>query len=343
MKKLEAYLGVDSGSSSMKFAITGKDRELIDSVYLKNHGLLKTMKEGLNKVSNDYEIKGCGVTGSGRNFLGLLMGADSIRTEILAHSVGTLHYYPKVSSLLDVGAEDCKAIFFNDGIIEDFVMNLSCSAGTSSSLEAIANRMGIKIEDVGGLALKSKNKLNISTKCGVFMQSACVTYLNSGAKKEDILWGVVRSMAGNFLQMTQGKSMKPPYVFQGAAAKNKSLVKAFEEQLNHEVIIPEYCDIMGAIGSSFLVQKENPEKTKFKGFEIVDKDYQPKSFISNRCENHCEITQLFEDGKYIGSLGNRCEDCIPKKYRKKVENKEEPLIKNTPENKNKGYWFNFSR
>lgn len=309
MKK-QVYLGIDVGSSSMKFALTDEDKNLVDSVYLRNHGLIETMKNGLKKIANDsYEIRGVGITGSGRKFLGKLINADLIKTEILAHAFGTLHYHPEVNTIMDIGAEDSKAIFLNNGIIEDFVMNQSCSAGTSSSLESIANRVGIKIEDVGNLALQSKKRLNISTKCGVFMQSAVINYLNSGAKKQDILMGVIRGMVANYLTMTQGKNLEAPYVFQGATAKNKAIVYALEEKLESEIIVPKYPDIMGAIGMSYLTRIGKPKKTKFKGFEIIDHEFKTEIRECLDCENHCELTEIYEDSKLIGILGSRCGKC----------------------------------
>ncbi len=306
MKK-QVFLGIDVGSSSLKFAITDRKRNLIDYVYLRNQGLIETMKIGLKRIAKDsYEIKGVGITGSGRAFLEKLIGADLVKTEILAHAFGTLHYYPNVKTLLDIGAEDSKAIFLNDGIIEDFVMNQSCSAGTSSLLEAIATRIGIRIEDVGKLALKSKKKLNISTKCGIFMQSAVITYLNSGAKKEDILMGVIRGMVGNYLTMMQGKDIKPPYVFQGATAKNCAVVYVLKEKLKSDIVVPEHPEVMGAIGMSFLVNMENPKKTKFKGFKLVNHNFTTRIRTCKDCENNCELNEIYEDKKLIGTLNSRC-------------------------------------
>ena len=111
----------------------------------------------------------------------------------------------------------------NEGILEDFVLNNSCSAGTSSSLEAIANRMDVPIEEVGDLAMKSTKKINISTKCGIFMTSEAINFLNSGAKKEDILMAVCRGMVGNYLAMANGKDLQPPHVYTGMTANNKAI------------------------------------------------------------------------------------------------------------------------
>lgn len=306
-----AYLGLDCGSASGKVALIDDEEKLRESKYLRNKGLVGTIKSILDLKNKNYEIAGVGVTGSGRNFAKMFVGADLAKTEVLAHTIGALHYYPDLRTLIDIGGEDSKLMVIREGILEDFVLNNACSAGTGSSLEAIATRIGINIDDVGELALKSKKKLNISTKCGVFMQSAVVTYLNSGANKEDILMGVVRGMVDNYLNMSNGKNLESPFIYQGATAKNKAIVRAFEERLNGEVIVPEYCDIMGAIGIALMTKREGLKGTSFRGFEISEKDYGIRTITAKGCDNHCEITMLYDGDKYIGAMGNRCERCYP--------------------------------
>ena len=133
------YLGLDVGSVSIKIAKIDNDENLVESIYLRNHGLIETVKEGLEEVVGDSEIAGVGVTGSGRKFVGMFVGADLVKTEILAHSIGTLKYHPEVQTLMDIGGEDSKLLLFSDGILNDFRMNSICSAGTGSFLESIAN------------------------------------------------------------------------------------------------------------------------------------------------------------------------------------------------------------
>ena len=61
-----------------------------------------------------------------------------------------------------------------------------------------------------------------------------------------------------------------------------------------------------------MTKRDGIEKTNFKGFSIADKDYRIKTRTAKGCNNHCELTLLYEEGKYIGALGNRCDKCVPK-------------------------------
>lgn len=306
---MKTYIGLDVGSVSVKLAKIDENENLVSSVYLRNCGLIETVQKGLELIYDDSQVAGVGVTGSGRKFIGMFVGADLIKTEILAHTIGTLSYYPDVRTLMDIGGEDSKLMTLNKGVLENFQLNSICSAGTGSFLESIAGRMGIRIEDVGDIALSSKQRIDFPSKCGVFTQSAVVSKKNTGASKEDILMGVCRSLVLNYLTMAKGVRLEPPFVFQGATAKNAAIVSAFEEELGHEVIVPEYCDVMGAIGIANMVKRTNPSKTNFKGYSLLNKKYETNTEIANGCENHCELNLLYENGIYVGCIGNKCSKC----------------------------------
>ncbi len=310
---MDGYIGIDCGSSSIKIAIINKKKELIDSVYIKNKGVFQTLQEAFMKLNKNYNIKTIGCTGSGRNLIKFLVGADLVKTEILAHATATLSFYPNVKTICDIGAEDSKIIGINEGIINNFYMNSICSAGCGAMLEAIAVRIGIKIEDVGHIALKSKNRVNIPSKCGVFAQSAVVTLLNKGVNKEDILMGVCRGLIHNYLLIAKGGILRSPIVFQGMTAKNKALVKAMKEEFKSQIIVPDNCELMGAIGMAIIAMESNLEKTQFKGFDIKYENFKTKNIIAKGCENNCEITLIYDNkNKFIGCIGNRCEKCYPK-------------------------------
>ena len=312
MKK--AYLGVDCGSVGIKLVLLDENREVVKKSYLRNEGIINTVRKGLENIANDeYEVCGCGTTGSGRNFVGMLVGADLVKTEILAHVVGTLNYYSDVKTILDIGGEDSKIMTIRNGVLEDFIMNQVCGAGTGSVVDSIASRMGIKIEDVGYLALQSKQQLNFPGKCGVFMASSVVSRLNAGANKSDILMGVVNALVNNYIMLGKNTRLDPPFIYQGATSQNKAIVKALEEQLGHKIIVPKYASYMGAIGIALMAQKENGYKTNFKGYNLKHQQYNSKTVIANGCDNNCEITSLYEKDKYVGSIGNRCDKCVKNK------------------------------
>lgn len=304
-----AYLGIDVGSTSVKGVLLDQEARIIDSVYLRNKGITESLIEALAKLKKEKDLKivACGITGSGRHFANILVGGDIVKTEVLAHASATLAYYPEARTIFEIGGEDCKVMIVEDGVLIDFSMNSICAGGTGAMIEAIANRMGLPIEEVGDIALQSKNQLELPGKCGIFCQSAVISRLNTGADKSDILMGVCRALIRNYLTICRSNRLNPPYIFQGAAAMNKALVRALEEEIQHPVIVPEACALMGAIGIALMAMDEAPEKTRFKGFEaLVEAKFKVSNFRCSDCSNRCEVIQIFENDRLAGSIGSRC-------------------------------------
>ncbi len=81
---------------------------------------------------------------------------------------------------------------------------------------------------------------------------------------------------------------------------------AFEKALNQKIIVPSYNTVMGAFGVAFLVKEKPPQKTKFLGFEISDKDIKCTSFQCQGCPNRCEVIEARIEGKVMARWGDRC-------------------------------------
>lgn len=303
------YLGVDVGSVSVKMVVLDEQKEIVSKTYLKNMGLVDTIQEALSIISKKVkssEIKSVGCTGSGRVFTEILLGSDIVKTEILSHTVGTLLYYPDVRTIFDIGGEDCKLITLENGQMNNYQMNNLCGAGTGSMIESIARTLDINIKNVGNLALKSRTKLTFPGKCGILCQSAVISRKNKGARKSDILMGVCRALINTYLSLARSIDIHPPYVFQGATAKNKALIFALEEHLNDIVHVHENCEFMGAIGMAILASENDNKGTKFKGFELKNIDIKSVTDICDKCPNNCEITSIIQEDKCVGTIGSKC-------------------------------------
>lgn len=310
------YMGIDVGSVTTKFAIINEKKELIHSLYLKTEGKpVAKVQEGLREVQEHltfpYLIRGVGTTGSARYLAGVLTGADVVKNEITSHAVGTMTHLPSVQTILEIGGQDSKIILLRDGIITDFGMNTVCAAGTGSFLEHQAQRLNIKIEDFGEIALKSKKPVRIAGRCTVFAESDMVHKQQMGHSTEDILWGLCEALVRNYLNnIALGKEILPPVAFQGGVAFNKGIVRAFELELKTKVIVPPHHEVMGAIGAALLALEEmegSSRDSAFKGLSVAEIKYETSSFECKACPNLCEIAQVSEKGKVLARWGGRCD------------------------------------
>jgi len=305
-------LGIDVGSISINFALLNDKKEVIETLYLRTFGSpVKALRKGLKKFKK-YEISSLGVTGSGRNFIGVIVGADVIFDEITAHSVAVLHMYPKVRTVVEIGGQDSKLIHLEKGVARDFNMNSVCAAGTGSFLDHQAARLGIRIEDFGGIALKSKKPTKIAGRCTVFAESDMIHKQQAGYKREDILAGLCESLALNYLStLAMGKRLEEPVLLLGGVAANKGMKQAFNKILETEVIIPKHYNCMGAVGAAILALEDMPKKTKFKGFNFFNMDLIQEVSECRDCPNRCELIHIFctdKKGKRkkIAIIGSAC-------------------------------------
>ncbi len=310
---MHGYLGVDVGSVSTNIVVINEEGQVLTSVYMRTRGQpIKAVQEGLKKIAdevNGIEIKGVGTTGSARTLSGVIVGADTVKNEITAHAVAATHVVPGVQTVLEIGGQDSKFIVLRDGIVTDFAMNTVCAAGTGSFLDHQAERLNIPIEKFGEIALQGNSPVRIAGRCSVFAESDMIHKQQMGHPTADIVAGLCDALVRNYLNnVGKGKDILAPVLFQGGVAANAGIKDAFEKAIEMEVIIPQYFNVMGAIGAALLAQGTvaSKKRTNFRGFEISDMNYEASSFECNGCPNLCEIVNISVDGKVLARWGGRC-------------------------------------
>lgn len=299
----KSFLGIDVGSVTTKLAVVDENGRFIDGVMLRTSGKpIMAIQNGLNmlveKLQAEPEILGVGTTGSGRNLAGVLVGADVIKNEITAHAVAASINVPGVQTILEIGGQDSKIIILRDSIVTDFAMNTVCAAGTGSFLDQQASRLNVPIHEFGPCALKSKAPARIAGRCGVFAESDLIHKQQLGYPIEDLLYGLCQALVRNYLSnLALGKEILPKVVFQGGVASNIGMVKAFEEALKMEVIVPPNHQMMGAIGAALLAMENHRftgVETKFKGWKTKDFTFKSFTHECSDCANNCEVISIVQ-------------------------------------------------
>ncbi len=312
----KVFLGIDVGSVTTKCALMSDDMQLVAHRYIPTSGkpiiqIQKLMREINTEIPSGCEIGGAGTTGSARYLAGEIIGADVIKNEITAHAVAATHFYPDVRTILEIGGQDSKIIIIRDGIVTDFGMNTVCAAGTGSFLDHQALRLGISINEFAAEAMKSRNPVRIAGRCTVFAESDMIHKQQMGHSTPDILYGLCQALVRNYINnVGLGKTIEKPIIFQGGVAFNQAIVRAFEEELQTEIMVPKHHEVMGAIGAAIIAWENynaSAKKTHFKGFSISDISYETSTFTCKGCPNQCEIAQLKLGDKVLARWGGRCE------------------------------------
>jgi predicted CoA-substrate-specific enzyme activase len=332
----EVYLGIDIGSVSTNFAVVDSDGNLLKEIYVRTQSRpVQVVTEGLRSLQEEFgdalDVRGVGTTGSGRELIGELCGADTVQDEITAHKTGSTfisnRYFGKpVDTILEIGGQDAKYIGLENGIVTDFAMNDACAAGTGSFLEEQAERLGVQIKgEFARIALSSKAPLRMGERCTVFMEQDVNSFLHRGADKADIIAGLAYSVALNYLnRVVRGRKFGDVVYFQGGTAYNDAVAAAFSTVLGKPVIVPPHNGVIGAIGMALLARdkvRATGLKTRFRGFDLSKVEYKRREFACKGCSNYCDMQEIRIEG--VSSYwGDKCSD----RYRKAVETGAKPVI-----------------
>ena len=304
-------LGVDAGSTTTKAVLFNIDKNSIGaSAYLRTLGNpILAVKECITKLveqvrNSSINVIQCGVTGSAREMVSVYLDNCRSFNEILAHARAATEELPEVDTVFEIGGQDSKFISFLKGIPIDYAMNEGCSAGTGSFLEESASvDMGIPVEKISDLALKSKKPIAFGQRCAAFINTDLRNALQQGARREDVVAGLSYSIADNYISRIVGsRHIGQNALFLGGVALNKSVALAIANRSQRKIIVPSHPELMGSIGSALmtfdLLDSKDIIKRKFVLKDLLTGDMSVKNkFNCNSCENKCEIQNISIRGK----------------------------------------------
>ncbi len=308
---MKVYLGLDIGSISTKGVVIDGEHNILASEYIWTEadplGAVKRLLPALKtQTPKGCRVAAVGTTGSARRLIGAVTNAAIVKNEITAHAIGTMSQYPDVRTIFEIGGQDSKIILIENGFVVDYAMNTLCAAGTGAFLSSQAQRLGVKVEEFGEIAVKAKKPVNIAARCTVFAESDLVHKAQMGHKKEDIIAGLCRAVVANYLNnVGKGKKIIPPIVFQGGVSKNIGVKKAFEEATGSEVTVDADGHLTGALGAAILAKRSGADADF--DFDIADIDFSTRGAECGRCANNCEIICVYQEDRLIDSWGNKCE------------------------------------
>ncbi len=247
-------LGVDSGSTSTNAVIMDQNRRIAAFAVVRTgakagESAEKVLREVLEKarLTRD-DISWIVSTGYGRVSISY---ADENVTEISCHGKGAHYFNPAIRTILDIGGQDSKAIHLNEsGEVKDFVMNDKCAAGTGRFLEMIARTLEVSIDELGSIALESKEKIEITSMCSVFAESEVISLIANNREKADIADGVCHAIANKAFSLLRRVGMEPDFMMTGGVAKNPGVVRAIEEKIGNPLYICPEPEIVGAAGAA---------------------------------------------------------------------------------------------
>jgi len=341
---VDAYLGLDIGSVGTKLVVIDRDGRVIHDIFTRTEGrpvevVGRCLRELREAVGAKIRICGVGSTGSGRELIGELVGADSINDEITAHKTGATFVADRLlggkrpDTIFEIGGQDSKYISLQpeggdsgDTVVVDFTMNEACAAGTGSFLEERAEELGVAIKgEFSELALRSTAPIKLGERCTVFMERDVNTYMQRGAKREDVIAGLAYSVVYNYInRVVRGRPVGDCVFFQGGTAYNDAVAAAFAAVTGKRIIVPPHNAVLGAIGAALLAMEKmatTGRPTRFRGYELDAVDYTLREFTCKGCGNQCAVQEFNVEGEKT-FWGDKCSD----RYRKRAKTDRKPTI-----------------
>lgn len=253
------YVGIDIGSTASKVAVTGeKELKFVLPTGWSSKETTMLIKEKLLEDGvdvGDAETK-VAATGYGRIAVDF---ADYVITEITCHARGGREMAGDECTIIDVGGQDTKVILVSGGMVQDFLMNDKCSAGTGKFLEIMANRLGVSLQELFDMAAAG-TVLPISSLCTVFAESEVINYIGEGKNREDIAAGVVDSVAAKVAQLSQRKNLSEKVILTGGLSHSRYFTGILSAKVGKTVEPTADGRYAGALGAAFLAREKSARR-----------------------------------------------------------------------------------
>ena len=311
------YLGVDSGSTTLKMVLIDEDLNIRYSKYLSNKGNpVDLFKNILNDIYTEYpyiHIVGAASTGYGEELIKNAFNLDGGLVETMAHFRAAKHFMPSVDFIIDIGGQDIKCFKIEHGVISNIFLNEACSSGCGSFLQTFANALGYKIEDFAKMGLLAPKPVDLGSRCTVFMNSSVKQAQKDGATIDNISAGLSISVVKNALykviRATNVDSLGKHVVVQGGTFHNEAVLRAFERELNLNVVCPNIAGLMGAYGAALYAKDLGLLNSSILTPEQLKSFKHEVKFVNcGLCNNHCSLTvNSFGANSKKFISGNRCE------------------------------------
>lgn len=314
----KAYLGIDAGSTTTKLALVDEEGGLLYSFYGSNLGkplesTIEALKEMETKLNPKVKIVNSTVTGYGEHLIKAALRVDVGEIETVAHYTAANFFRPGVDFVLDIGGQDMKSLVIRDGVIESITLNEACSSGCGSFVETFAHSLNVDVQEFAGLSQKSRQPVDLGSRCTVFMNSKVKQAQKEGAEISDISAGIAVSVIKNALykviRIRDVQELGTKIVVQGGTFHNDAVLRAFEQITGQEVVCPDIAGIMGAFGAALIAKDRyaGGQTSLLLGRDLEDFKTETDMKRCGLCGNNCLISvKRFSSGsEYIS--GNRCE------------------------------------
>lgn len=253
------YVGIDIGSTASKVVVRGDvESHFVLPTGWSSKETLQIIRGRLSDIGVEIPSEETKVVATGYGRVAVDF-ADYVITEITCHARGGKELAGSDCAVIDVGGQDTKVILVENGMVNDFLMNDKCSAGTGKFLEIMANRLGVTIDELFDMAAEG-SVIPISSLCTVFAESEVISYIGEGRKREDIAAGVIDSVANKVAQLSQRKNLPETVILTGGLSHSTYFTEALGRKIGQPVQPTGFGRFAGALGAAYLAEEKSARR-----------------------------------------------------------------------------------
>jgi len=246
--------GIDMGAKTTKAVILQDGKVLGRGLAMTGFEQKEAAEQAFSKALEQAglaqnEIGRVFATGVGRQSAPF---ATNNVTEIAAAAKGSLFLNPKLRTVIDVGAEEGRAIKCTEaGKVADFAVNEKCAAGAGSFVEAMSRALELPLDSMGEMSLRSQKAVPMNAQCTVFAESEVVSLVHAKTPKEDIVRALHDAIANRIVSMARRVGVQEAVGLIGGVALNVGFIDALRRCLEVESVwVPQEPEYVGAIGAA---------------------------------------------------------------------------------------------
>jgi activator of 2-hydroxyglutaryl-CoA dehydratase/predicted nucleotide-binding protein (sugar kinase/HSP70/actin superfamily) len=312
-QQVRAVIGLDGGSTSSKAVLLDEAGNVLLKAYTLSKGnpiqdtkdLLRDLRDRVAQKGAELEVLGFGATGYAADVLEECVRADVNIVETVAHMMSATHFFGDIDVICDIGGQDIKVLFMENGDIKSFKLSNQCSAGNGMLLQAMADQFGLPVTEYAETAFKATLSPKFNYGCAVFLDTDRVNFQKEGYGKEELLAGLAQVLPKNVWQYVVGvprlASLGKRFVLQGGTQYNLAAVKAQVDYIKQrvpegEVFVHPHSGEAGAIGAAMetlRVVKRRGSSTFIGLSAAIDLEYKATNDEHTKCTfcpNNCSRT-----------------------------------------------------
>lgn len=315
------YIGIDAGSTTVKAVVIDENQNIVYSEYMQSNGNpISIIRDFLMRVRIRYPeatIASSAATGYGEEIIRNAFGVDFGIVETIAHFIAAKKFRPNVDFIIDIGGQDIKCFKIHNGAIENIFLNEACSSGCGSFLQTFAGALGYSISEFAQRGIFADKPVDLGSRCTVFMNSSVKQAQKDGASIANISAGLSISVVKNALykviRASNADSLGQNIVVQGGTFLNDAVLRAFEQEIQRDVVRPNIAGLMGAYGAALYSMKQaKSDSTVLTLDQLRNFTHEVSTIVCKGCTNNCHLTvNTFDSGRKFIS-GNRCEKPLAK-------------------------------